>query len=230
MGKIEIKNLKKIYGKADYKTLALENINLSIEKGELVAIIGASGSGKSTLLNIIGCIDNQTEGDYFLDNVNVKELKNKDLSKLRGSKVSFIYQDFALLKDFTVYENIELPLIYSKLSSKECKEKIRYYLKKLGIGELENKKAKHLSGGQMQRVAIARALVSESEIILADEPTGALDKKTGEDIINILLDINREGKTVIIVTHDEKIANRCTRKIEIQDGKIIKDIVENFIK
>lgn len=221
MSVIELKNIKKEYGKKDFKITAIDNINLSVEKGDFIAIMGPSGSGKSTLLNIIGCMDRLTKGEYYLNGKLINELNNKELSKIRNSTISFVFQDFALMKEYNVYDNVELPLSYRKLSPKQKKQMVIKQLEALGIKDQIKKKPSELSGGQQQRVAIARALVSDGEIILADEPTGALDSKTGMEIMNILLEINKKGKTIIIVTHDEKVASYCNKKIIIKDGKII---------
>ncbi|MEY8305025.1 ABC transporter ATP-binding protein [Anaerosalibacter bizertensis] len=223
MSIIKLENLHKVYGKDNYKTVALKDINLSIEDGELVSIMGPSGSGKSTLLNIIGCLDTQTKGEYTLEGRKIIGLSNKEMSKIRNTTLSFVFQNFALLKDYTVYENIELPLLYRNMKKSEKKEKIYYYMDKLGIRDLEKKKPKHISGGQQQRVAIARALVGEAKIILADEPTGALDQKTGKELLDLLISLNTEGKTIIIVTHDVNVANMTNRLIKLEDGKIIGD-------
>lgn len=219
---IELKDVTKIYGKDDWKTVALKNVSLSINSGEFVAIMGASGSGKSTLLNVIGCMDIPTKGEYLLKGKKVNDLSNKELSIIRNSTVSFIFQHFALMKEYSVYDNVELPLSFRKISKKVKKETVFKYLKRLGIEEKVSKKPNQLSGGQQQRVAIARALCSESEIILADEPTGALDQKSGSELMELLTEINKEGKTVIIITHDPIVAAYCKRVITISDGEIIK--------
>lgn len=223
MNLIELKNISKIYGKNESETIALNKINISVKKGDLLAIMGPSGSGKSTLLNIIGCMDIPSSGEYYLKNNLINNLSNKQLSKIRNLTISFVFQHFALMKDYTVYDNIELPLVYRKLSKKNKKDLVIKYASYLGIENQLYKKPHELSGGQQQRVAIARALVSESEIILADEPTGALDQKTGQELLILLKKINKQGKTIIIVTHDQKIASYCNRTITLNDGKI--DIV-----
>jgi putative ABC transport system ATP-binding protein len=221
---IELKDIKKIYGKDESSTVALEKINLLVEPGEFISVIGPSGSGKSTLLNIIGCMDTPTAGEYFLNGINLKNYSNFKLSLIRNHTISFVFQHFALLKDYTIYENIELPLLYRGFSEKKKKNLISYYMTRLGIESLARKKPTQVSGGQQQRAAIARALVSDAEIILADEPTGALDQKTGTELLGLLKEINKEGKTIIIVTHDPNVANITHRKISISDGIIIKDI------
>ncbi|MCB2311550.1 ABC transporter ATP-binding protein [Clostridium tagluense] len=197
---------------------------MKIEDGEMVAIMGTSGSGKSTLLNILGFIDKISNGEYYFDGENVETLTSVELAEFRNKKVGFVFQYFALLNDYTVYENIQLPLLKTKLSKKEKKKIIEEYLIEFGITSQKNKRPQEISGGQQQRVAIIRALVTNPSYILADEPTGALDKKNGEAIMNILKDLNKNGKTIIIVTHDNNVANFCDRIITIDDGKIINSL------
>lgn len=216
---IELQNIGKVYGKGESATVALTDVNLKIEKGEFWAIMGPSGSGKSTLLNILGCMDVPTSGNYLLKGKNLGKSTPNQLSQIRNQTVSFIFQQFALLNDYNVYDNIELPLLCQKLSKRERKERVRYYMKRLGIENLARKKPTQISGGQQQRVAIARALVTKADIILADEPTGALDQKTGQELMSLLREINEEGKTILLVTHDEKVASVTKRQIRIQDGK-----------
>ena len=217
MNILELKNVSKIY---DNDTIVLDNINLSIKQGELIAIMGPSGSGKSTLLNILGLVDSKTKGDYYVKGKDIKELIKNKPHILRNRLFGFVFQYFALLKQYTVLENVMLPLTYRKCSNKEIIKKSEFYLEKVGLLDHNDKKINKLSGGQQQRVAIARALVTETEIILADEPTGNLDQKTGQDIMNLFLEINKSGKTIIIVTHDYNIAKQCSRIIRIIDGKI----------
>lgn len=227
MSLIEMNNIKKKYGKDEGELYALRGINLSVERGEMVAIMGPSGSGKSTLLNIIGLLDVESYGEYKFQNESVNKLSEKQLSSYRNKYIGFVVQNFALIDDYTVFENIEVPLIYSKVNKKKRKESIINTLKKLGIEDKKDKLPKQLSGGQNQRVAIARALVNDPEIILADEPTGALDKENGEEVMNILSKLNKEGKTIIIITHDKDIAKKCKRIIYIEDGKAKEDENEN---
>lgn len=229
MAIIQLEGISKIYGKNSYNTVALNDITLIIDKGEYVAIMGPSGSGKSTLLNIIGCMDSPTEGKYYLKDKEVNLLKNGELSSIRNTTISFIFQHFALMKEYSIYDNVELPLSFRHISKKSKKEIVMNYLRTLNIEDQVNKKPNQLSGGQQQRVAIARALCSEAEIILADEPTGSLDQKTGRDIMNILTKMNRDGKTIIIITHDPLVAANCKRIITINDGKIIKDELNTTI-
>lgn len=218
---LELKNIFKIYGKGDSETKALAGVDLTIEKGDFCAIMGPSGSGKSTLLNILGCMDTPTSGEYILKGQDVSKLKNKQLSKLRNQVISFVFQYFALMDEYTVFDNIMLPLNCQKYPYKEKKDRVNYYMKRLGIEKYAKKKPTQLSGGQQQRVAIARALVSNADIILADEPTGALDSTTGEELMVLLQEINQSGKTLILVTHNEKVAEKCNYVIYIEDGKIV---------
>lgn len=221
MNSIKLININKIYGNNNSELYALKDINLTIKMGELIAIMGPSGSGKSTLLNIIGCMDTQTNGEYYLNNKLILNLSDKEMSKIRNNTISFVFQNFALIEDYDVFDNIELPLLRRKISKKDKNKLINLYANKLEINDILHKYPNQLSGGQQQRVAICRALVSDAQVILADEPTGALDSKTGQNILNILKDINKTGKTVIIVTHDEKIASYCDRIIFIKDGTVI---------
>ncbi len=219
MTMIELQNINKTYGKGESKTVALTNVNLKIEQGEFWAIMGPSGSGKSTLLNILGCMDIPTSGNYLLKGKNLGKFTPNQLSRIRNRMVSFIFQQFALLNDYNVYDNVELPLLCQKLSKKERKERVEYYMERLGIENLAKKKPTQISGGQQQRAAIARALVTKADILLADEPTGALDQKTGQELMSLLCEINEEGKTILLVTHDEKVASVTKRQIRIQDGE-----------
>lgn len=219
---INLININKIYGEKDSTVLALKDIDLNIETGEMVAIMGPSGSGKTTLLNIIGLMDKQTSGQYMLDNEDVIDFNNRKISEIRNKKISFIFQNFALINNETVFENVELPLIFRKIKSKEKSEIINKAILAVGLKSKENKKIKELSGGQKQRVAIARAIAADTDIILADEPTGALDRKTGMDILNKLKELNNLGKTIIIITHDDIVAKNCHRIIHIEDGMIKK--------
>lgn len=219
---IEIKNLNKIYLKGKKNMVhALNNINLKIDDRETVAIIGESGAGKSTLLHIMSCIDN-FDGEYYLDNIDINKLSESKKSKLRSSKIGIVLQDFALIDDFTVFENVMTPLYFNK-KIKDKKSSVMRALKKTGIASLKSKKVSQLSGGQKQRVAISRALVTSPEYIFADEPTGSLDSKTSDEIIKMLFELNSNGITIVIVTHNLEIANQCHHIIEIKDGNIIED-------
>lgn len=218
---ISIKNITKIYNKDSSDIPALQDVSLEIKEGEMVAIMGASGSGKTTLLNIIGCMDSWDQGAYMFDETNVGKLKSAMLDKLRRQKFGFVFQQFALLKDYTVRENVELPLRAVNMPKKKRNEMIMGMLEKVGMEQYVDRIPAKLSGGQQQRCAIARALVTEAPVILADEPTGALDSKTGQEIMDLLIRLNQWGKTIIIVTHDEKIAKQVSRIIYLKDGKIV---------
>lgn len=220
---IRLEKISKIYDAKIDTTKALDNVSLQINDGELVAIMGPSGSGKSTLLNILGCMDTATEGKYYVDDVEVSMLKKSQRDSFRKKNIGFVFQHFALMDYYTAYENIELPLIANNVRKSERKKIVQKQLEHLGITSQRNKLPKKMSGGQQQRVAIARALVTNVDLILADEPTGALDQKTGQEVLALLKEINSTGKTVIIVTHDEKIAADCNRVIMIQDGRIRDD-------
>lgn len=217
---IKLENVSKIYNKNKSNEFhALKNVNLEVKEGELAAVIGKSGAGKSTLMHIIGCIDNFDEGEYYLNGESMNKLSDSKKAKIRNSKVGIVMQDFALIDDYTVEENIMIPLNFCK-GIKNKKEKVKNIMYTIGIEELAKKSINKLSGGQKQRVAIARAMVNEPDILLADEPTGALDSKTGQEIMEVFKSINKKGKTVIIITHDMEIAGQCERVIEISDGKI----------
>lgn len=221
---IEVKNVVKIYNESKQnETKAIDDISFKIDSGELIAIMGKSGSGKTTLLNLISCLDRASMGQIFLNGEDINLKKDNELAKLRNENIGFVFQDFNLMNNYTAYENIEVPLITKGISKKERKKVILEYSEKLGIIDRLKHSPNELSGGEKQRVAIARALVTNANIIIADEPTGALDKKTGEEILKILFELNKEGKTVIIVTHDLEIANQIDRKIIISDGKILED-------
>lgn len=220
---IKISNITKKYNpKKSNEFEALHGVSCEINDGELVAVIGKSGAGKSTLLHILACIDNYQEGEYTIDGTLVKNLSEKQYAKIRNEKIGMVMQDFALVEDFTALENVMIPLNFSKQKIKNKKEKALAALKSVGIGELAKKPCNKLSGGQKQRVAIARAIVNEPSMILADEPTGALDTKTSAEIMALFNSLNKQGRTVVIVTHDPKIAEQCDRIIEISDGRIVK--------
>lgn len=221
---IKMTKIDKIYkmGTKDFK--ALEDVNLTITKGEHVAIVGPSGAGKSTLMNIIGCLDVPTNGEYILDGLNTKCSDSK-LAEIRNRKIGFIFQNYNLLPKSNILENVELPLLYLGMSGNKVRERAIEALKKVGLHTHLKHKPTELSGGEKQRVAIARALVTTPEIILADEPTGALDSKTGKEVLGILKALNKEGNTIIIITHDKEIAAEAKRIIEVKDGKILSDKV-----
>ena len=217
---LDLKNIKKYFTMGDEQIKALDDISLSVEKGEYVSIIGPSGSGKSTLMNIVGLLDIPDSGEYLLDGVNIKELSDGNLAKLRNQKIGFVFQNFNLLTKLTAWENVQVPLIYAGMSAKESKKVAYEYLEKVGLKGRENHLPKQLSGGQQQRVAIARALANKPEIILADEPTGALDSKTGTEIKKLLKDLNSEGQTIVLITHDNSMAEEAKRIVRIADGKL----------
>lgn len=220
MSIIDVRDLVKFYGRGEAEIRALNGLSLAIEEGEMVAIMGASGSGKSTLLNILGCLDKPSQGQYTLKSKPVLTYNSRKMAELRSLSFGIIVQDFALVDRYTVYQNVLIPLTYSKKPIDSKRKRIETVLEQLGILDKKNTLALKLSGGQRQRVAIARALVNDPEIILADEPTGSLDSKTGSEVINIFKEINKLGKTIIIVTHDLTVARACQRIVEIRDGKI----------
>ena len=220
---IEIKNLTKNYSMGKVDIPALQDINLQIDKNEYVSIMGPSGSGKSTLMNILGCLDTPTKGHYYFRNVDVSSLDDNALSAMRNKEIGFIFQNFNLLPRLNALQNVELPLIYAGIPGNERKEKALIALKRVGLSDRIDHKPSELSGGQRQRVAIARALVTNPGILLADEPTGALDSKTGIEIMKLFQDLFQEGNTIILITHEQEIANYANRSIHIRDGKIYSD-------
>lgn len=221
---IELKSVYKIYFPgSENEVRALDGIDLRVEEGEFVAIVGKSGSGKSTCMNMIGCLDVPTSGEYSIDGVSVANLSEDDLARLRNKTLGFIFQQYNLISKLSVEENVELPLLYGGVPTEERKARVRDALTRVGLLERIHHYPQQLSGGQQQRVSIARALASRPHIMLADEPTGALDSKTGMEILRLLQELNREGNTIILITHDNYIASFAKRIIRIQDGKIISD-------
>lgn len=220
---IEVHNLNKFYENDEISLHALKNISFSVNEGEFVVIMGSSGSGKSTMMNILGCLDKKFQGKYILENIDVSEIKEKKLCKVRNSKIGFVFQSFNLLPKLSALENVELPLVYSGLSKIQREKKAKEVLTKVGLEDRIYHKPNELSGGQKQRVAIARALVNDPSIILADEPTGNLDSVSENEIMKFLRDLNKQGKTIIIVSHEPEVAKFCQRIILFKDGKIIKD-------
>jgi putative ABC transport system ATP-binding protein len=221
---IELKNVYKIYNEGfENEVRALNGVSLDIDRGEFVSIIGASGSGKSTLMNILGCLDMPTHGDYYLDGQDVSELTDRKLSKIRNREVGFIFQGFNLIESLTARENVELPLIYQGVSAGRRHDMAEDALRRVGLTGRSKHHPSELSGGQQQRVAIARAISTNAPIIMADEPTGALDSKTGEHVLEILQTLNREGTTIILITHNNDLAITADRVIRILDGRIIQD-------
>ena len=223
---IDLRNINKTYRNGDQELKVLKNINLTVEEGEFVAIMGPSGSGKSTLMNIIGMLDRPSTGEYFLGNEDVANLGDKTLAKVRNNQIGFVFQQFFLLSKLNALQNVELPLIYAGASQGSRRNLAKQYLEKVDLGTRMTHLPSELSGGQKQRVAIARALVNNPSIILADEPTGALDTKTGEQIMELLTELNAEGKTIIMVTHEPEIAAYAKRQIVIRDGVISSDSAE----
>ena len=220
---IEITNMCKIYRMGDNEIYALNNVSLSIAKHEFVAIVGPSGSGKSTLMNMLGCLDVPTSGQYYLDQSEVSKLNDNQLAEIRNFKIGFIFQGFNLLKKLSAIENVELPLIYQGIGHKERYRRSMEALEMVGLADRMKHTPNELSGGQQQRVAIARALVSNPPLILADEPTGNLDTKSGADIMNVLKTLHKNGNTIVLITHDNFVASQAQRIIKIQDGTIIED-------
>lgn len=220
---IELKGINKAYKNGDQELRVLKDINLEVEEGEFVAIMGPSGSGKSTLMNVIGLLDRPTSGEYFLEGQEVGNLSEKKLARVRNEQIGFVFQQFFLLSKLNAFQNIELPLIYAGVHPAKRKEIAEQYLEKVELGSRMHHLPSELSGGQKQRVAIARALVNQPAIVLADEPTGALDTKTGEQIMDLLTKLNQEGKTIIMVTHEPEIAAFANRRIVIRDGVISSD-------
>lgn len=220
---IKIEGLTKIYDTGSIQVAALKGIDLEIEKGEFVAIMGTSGSGKSTLMNILGCLDRPTQGKFYLDGVDVSGMREVDQAKMRNEKIGFVFQSFNLLPRMTALQNVELPMIYGRHTAKYRHEQAAKALEKVGLGDRMHHRPNELSGGQKQRVAIARALAGNPAVILADEPTGALDSKTSYEIMNMIRALNDEGSTIIVVTHEADIAAQAKRIVVIKDGLITED-------
>jgi putative ABC transport system ATP-binding protein len=222
---IVTKNISKIYNSGEIAVKALSEVTVTVNEGDFIAIMGASGSGKSTFLNIIGCLDQPTIGDYFLDGVNVKGLNKNQLAEIRNRKIGFVFQSFNLLSRTTALENVELPLFYNHtISGKLRKEKGMEALSMVGLSDRAKHYSNQMSGGQQQRVAIARALINEPKLILADEPTGNLDTKTSIEVMDLFCKLNEQGKTIVLVTHENDIAAYTKRNIVFRDGRILKNI------
>lgn len=224
---IQLKNIVKSYQNGDQELQVLKGVDLTVYEDEFVAIMGPSGSGKSTLMNIIGLLDRPTSGDYRLNGTQVELLNDRKLAKVRNEEIGFVFQQFFLLAKLNALQNVELPLIYAGVGVSKRRELAKQFLEKVELGMRMKHLPSELSGGQKQRVAIARALVNSPSIILADEPTGALDTKTGEQIMRLLTELNKEGKTIIMVTHEPETADFATRKIVIRDGEITADTTES---
>lgn len=227
---IDVKDMKKIYNPGENEVHALDGVSLQIHTGEFVAIIGQSGSGKSTLMNMLGCLDVPTSGEYYLDGRDVSGLEDNELSVIRNEEIGFIFQGFNLIPNLTALENVELPLIYRKVAASERHRLAIDSLEKVGLGNRMDHKPSEMSGGQQQRVAIARALAAKPPVILADEPTGNLDSKSSVEIMHILKELNKDGRTVILITHDNGIAQSANRIIRIVDGKIEADYINDNVK
>lgn len=224
---IRLENVTKRYLMGDNVVKALDGIDININEGEMVAIVGPSGSGKSTLMNIIGCLDVVTDGLYELNKISIKDYDQDELADIRNQQIGFVFQQFNLLSNFTAIENVMMPMTYAKLPKQKREEKAEELLNLVGLGDRMDHKPTELSGGQQQRVSIARALANNPAIILADEPTGALDTATGHEVLNQLKKLNQSGKTVIIITHDLEVAKNTNRIITLRDGKVIQDEVQN---
>ena len=220
---INLDQVSKVYDMGAVKVRAVDHLSLRIESGEFVAVLGPSGSGKSTLMNLIGCLDTPTDGAYFLDDEPVQNLNRAQLAGIRNKKIGFVFQNFNLLAYATALENVELPMIYGRVAGSERKRRATEILEIVGLGDRVAHRPAELSGGERQRVALARALSNDPEIILADEPTGNLDSKSGAEIVKLFGRLHQEGKTLIIVTHDERIASNCKRVIHLLDGRIDSD-------
>ncbi len=220
MAVVELKQITKAYGAGENRQTVLKDVDLSIEAGEYVTILGPSGSGKSTLMNIIGCLDIPSSGNYHLQHQDVSQLSEDELARIRNQEVGFIFQQFQLLPRLTVLQNIELPLIYAGVSPKERRRRSVDLLTRVGLGEKGSVYPHQLSGGQQQRVAIARALVTKPTLLLADEPTGSLDQKTGQQIMGLFHELADEGKTIVMITHDITIAKQAKRIVRIEDGQV----------
>lgn len=218
---IRTERITKIYTIGDHEVHALKGVSFTVKKNEFISIMGSSGSGKSTLMNILGCLDTPTSGRYFLDGKDVSGLRRDELAEIRGSKIGFVFQSFNLLARSTAMENVELPLVYSRMRSVERRRLARESLATVGLSDREDHLPSQLSGGQQQRVAIARAIVNKPEIILADEPTGNLDTNTGAGIIKIFQDLHKDGKTILMITHERDIAQYGEKILELRDGNII---------
>ena len=221
---VELRDVYKIYGEGlESEVRALDGVSLSIRKGEFVAVVGQSGSGKSTMMNVLGCLDIPTRGTYLLDGTDVRELTDKELSHIRNKQIGFIFQQYNLIQSLTVLENVELPLIYQGVNADDRRDLALEALGRVGLANRVKHRPVEMSGGQQQRVAIARAIATKPPIIMADEPTGALDSRTGQQVLKFLQQLNREGSTIILITHDNGIAATAPRMVRLSDGRIVSD-------
>ena len=227
---IEINNLCKVFRTSEVETVALNRVNLEVKEGEFVAIMGPSGCGKSTLLNILGLLDNPTEGSYRLLGQEVAQLQEKERTRMRKGKLGFVFQSFNLIDELNVFENVELPLTYLGVSASERKERVNEILKRMNISHRAKHMPQQLSGGQQQRVAIARALITHPKLILADEPTGNLDSKNGKEVMELLTELNKEGTTILMVTHSQHDASYAHRTIHLFDGSIVANVNSNLMQ
>ena len=226
---IELKHVYKIYSDGDSEIRALDDVSLFVGQGEFTSIVGSSGSGKSTCMNIIGCLDIPTSGEYYLHGSDVSKMSEKQLAYIRNKELGFVFQQYNLIPKLNLIENVELPLIYRRMSPSQRKKLAATALERVGLGDRLTKFPSQLSGGQQQRVSIARALAGNPPVILADEPTGALDSKTGKDVLALLKKLNTEGTTIVLITHDNSIAVQTKRTVRIQDGKIISDVINEDV-
>ena len=222
-----MKNIVKSYQSGGEEQVVLDHVNFSVQEGEFVSILGPSGSGKSTMMNIIGCLDVPTSGEYFLNGREIENLDEVTLAKIRNREIGFIFQSFQLLPRSTICENVELPLMYAKVPARERRERAVETLTRMGLGEKIDYYPNQLSGGQQQRVAICRAVITQPSILLADEPTGALDQKTGKQVMELFKELNEEGRTIIMITHDANIAKHAHRIVKILDGKLSEGALED---
>jgi putative ABC transport system ATP-binding protein len=222
---INMQNLSKVYRTADVETTALNGINLNIDSGEFVAIMGPSGCGKSTLLNVLGMLDSSSSGTYQFGGETISGLSERDLAELRKARIGFIFQSFNLIDELSVRENIELPLLYQKIAKAEREARVTAVMERINIAHRAQHQPQQLSGGQQQRVAVARAVVTNPQLILADEPTGNLDSRNGEDVLNLLNELNRDGTTIVMVTHDPAHADHASRVVNMLDGRVLSENV-----
>ena len=227
---IEVKNVYKIYNPGENEVRALDGISVTIDHGEFVAIVGHSGSGKSTFMNMLGCLDTPSSGDYYLDGVNVAGMTDDELSDIRNKQIGFIFQGFNLIPSLTAQENVELPLVYRGMPAEQRRQLAEEALTRVGMEHRMSHRPSELSGGQQQRVAIARAIAARPPSIMADEPTGNLDTRSGEDVMKILHELNEEGRTIVLITHDNDIARQATRAIRIIDGKVVSDTLASELR
>ena len=220
---IEMRGLRKVYASGRIQVEALRGVDLTVDEGEFVAIVGPSGSGKSTLMNLIGCLDTPTSGEYRLRGDRVSSLRKNDLASVRNARIGFVFQNFNLLPQITAHENVEMPLLFGGLSRRARRARVEELLARVGLADRGHHKPTELSGGQMQRVAVARAMAMDPDLVLADEPTGNLDTESGGDVMTLFQELSDQGRTLMMVTHDQALARRANRIIEIQDGLIIRD-------